>query len=573
MDPKRFTSLLLALVITLTCFGCSRKDPVPEETAPTISTYTASAEGRNGPVKVEVSFEDQRILSVTVTEHQETQGISDPAIQQLPAKIVENQSIAVDVVSGATITSEAILDAVKQCITSAGYSVENYSAKIEKPATTQQLSCDVVVVGAGAAGLSAAVTASEAGADVIVLEKMAAIGGTTAMSGGAVTMVSTDPASDDLKRDGLVKALQDSGSPYFNLELAEKYVDTANEKVEWLKSLGYINNVVEGYNSDTFPFTFTISFGGASGFMMGGGSYITQSLAETAQKNGAQILTDTPAIELLTDDSGKISGVIAVSRDNVTYEIDTKAVILAAGGFVNNPDMVKEYVQVQDYQMAGCAGNTGDGISMAKDLGAKIEISGIDLYTALDIYMLEIDNCLMLDNLGHRFTNERNNYVQIGDCLVESQSKTGSRSYWIVTEESLGMEEEISCADIAAVAAAIGADKDVVEATFVHYNEGKGQMDSDFGKPAEYMNGITMEGPYFLTPNDLLADTTKGGLAINSSIEVLNENGDVIPGLYAAGDISSQVLYGLNYPTCGGFIGYAVFSGRIAGENAAAYCK
>ena len=178
---KKDRLLSLALVVSMALAGCGPKQTESEGA----KTYTGSAQGNNGPVKVEVVVENGGVNAVTVTEHGETPGICDAAIETIPAAIVAGQTLNVEAVSGATNTSKAILAAVEDCVKQAGGDVEALTGPIQGGSEKKEESrtADIVIVGSGIAGLSAALSAAETGADVVVLEKMATTGGTTALSG------------------------------------------------------------------------------------------------------------------------------------------------------------------------------------------------------------------------------------------------------------------------------------------------------------------------------------------------------------------------------------------------------
>ena len=183
---KKTLALLAAFVLAVSLSATAFA-----QTAMTPGTYTQTAPGHNGDLTVEVVLEADRIVSVTVTDHQETTGIADAPLERIPQEIVENQTLAVDEVTGATFTSKAILDAVAAAVKEAGGDPEAFKTAAEAPeAAAQQepieMACDVVVVGAGGAGLAAAAAAHQGGASVIVLEKLAAVGGSTARSGGGI---------------------------------------------------------------------------------------------------------------------------------------------------------------------------------------------------------------------------------------------------------------------------------------------------------------------------------------------------------------------------------------------------
>lgn len=192
MKKAKLAALSLCAVLLLSSCGSpaakETNPPAPQEGAYVAGTYEASADGRNGPVKVSVTFTADAIEEVKIVEHAESNGISDPAISGIPESIVTYQSLGVDVVSGATITSEAILAAVAACVEQAGGDVEALKAVPAgegEAETLQNATVDVLVVGGGGAGLSAALSAAQNGASVILVEKLPALGGNTYRCGGA----------------------------------------------------------------------------------------------------------------------------------------------------------------------------------------------------------------------------------------------------------------------------------------------------------------------------------------------------------------------------------------------------
>ena len=183
---KKLVAALLSVLMVMSLSACSSQ---PTGTATyTAGTYTGTGAGRNGDITVEVVFTDDAIKSVTITDHAETGGISDPAINTIPEAIVKSQSLGVDAVTGATLTSNGIIDAVADAVEQAGGDVEALKAVVVEKTAGEAIeeTVDVVIVGAGGAGMAAAASALENGATVIVLEKTAAIGGNTLASGMAM---------------------------------------------------------------------------------------------------------------------------------------------------------------------------------------------------------------------------------------------------------------------------------------------------------------------------------------------------------------------------------------------------
>ena len=569
---KRLATIILALTLAIA---------VP--CVPALAeNYTATVDGRNAPLTVEVGIENGKIDSVVIVSESETPEFASEALKTIPARIMESQSIAVDCVTGATITSRAIIAAVTSCIEQAGLDVTSFSVAPEKPEvikTEVQLETDVLIIGGGGSGLAAASEASANGARVIVLEKQDKLGGSTAMSAGAMLGFSTDKDSDALNLDE-VKALfatySENSSEHFDKEISDDFLSKLNDSIQWTIDKGYVTNTNSGYASFTrldpddanTYFKHVLVQGGAEGFAMLAGTGLTDVLAADAQKNGATIINGTAATRLLTDENGNVCGSVAESKDSV-YTITTKSVILATGGWGANLEMSQAIWPTANLAWWGTPGNTGDGIIMAKAVGAKVEMDSNCLCTSYDISSLGATTGLILNDKGERFGDESYSFYEFTMNYVRDEKQT-TNDMWIVLEKDSTIVPGVRCDTIADVANLIGTDEANVRATFARYNELAGKEDVDFGKDASLMNGITMDGPYYLVEDVLWASQTNGGVDVNNAMQVLREDGSVINGLYAVGEMSNQTVFGKVYPTCGGSVNYCVYSGRIAGADAAA---
>ena len=544
-------------------------------------SYTASADGQNGPVVVEVDIEDGKITSITVTDQAETPELGGVVVENLPAQIVAQQSIAVDSMSGATVTSEAIKAAVADCLTQAGLDVAAFSTTPEQTVvekTEADLTTDVLIIGAGGSGLAAAVQASADGAQVLVLEKQDKIGGSTAMSAGGMLGFSEDEDAEAMDLDE-VKALfamySGESSENFDQEISDDFLSKLNETAQWAIDLGYVHNVNEAYPMFTRPVkddrnsygTHVLVQGGEEGFGMFQGTLLTDTMAQAAEANGATIMTGTAATELITDAEGNVTGAKAESADTV-YTIEAKSVILATGGWGANLEMSKELWPSANLAWWGTPGDTGDGIVMAKAIGAKVEMESNCLCVSYDVASLGAETGLILNDRGERMADESYSFYELAMYYVRDE-KQDSNDMWIVLEQDSPVVPGIKCDTIADVAATIGCDENTVRATFERYNELAGKEDVDFGKDADLMNGITMDGPYYLVENIYWASQTNGGVDVNPTMQVLRDDGSVIGNLYAVGEMSNQTVFGKVYPTCGGSVNYCVYSGRIAGADAA----
>lgn len=364
---RRISAILLCIVLVLSLAACNKQESKSVYKA---GTYTASANGKNGEVKVEAVFTGDKIQSVKILEHKETEGIADAPVKNIPEKIVSDQSLAVDTVSGATITSQAILTAVEDCVKQAGGDVD--SLKTAKVSATsekvEEVSYDVVVVGAGAAGSSAALAASEGTDSVLLLEKTASPMGAGTLAGGMFAAESSlqKEAGKTVDKNWLFDEYMKASAGYMNSVLVRTIIDESSETVDWLIENGMQLNLVDAGSGFSFA-----NVGRPStlhGYNEGGMAAITKLIKEFEGNNGT-VMFSTPASELITDASGNVTGVIATKEDGSKLKVNAKAVIIATGGFGGNQEMLKE--QFGDkYTIGEVASCTGDGIKMAWSAGA-----------------------------------------------------------------------------------------------------------------------------------------------------------------------------------------------------------
>ncbi len=386
--------------------------------------YTAQAKGNNGDVKVEVEFSPDAIVKVTVTDHQETPGLSDPAIEKIPQRIVDGQTLNVDAVSGATNTSNAILEAVADCVTQAGGDAEGLKAKEAQSNTAvEEMDADVVVVGGGASGSGAALAAAGKGAKVVLLEKAAGVSGAGTMAGVMFADHSSlqKEAGKEVDTQWLYDQYITDSNYNANAALVTKVISESSATVEWLMENGVRLTLLDAgygaqYNHKGMPTT-------AHGYADGGSAAI-QTLHQRIEELGGQVLYETPGEELLFDAQGKVAGVAARKADGTTLNIHAKSVILATGGFGGNKEMMEEYFgEKAGTGLVGTA--TGDGLKMAWSAGAAEHGSHVAQWFGMKydgakskempngtgrLTELVRNPLLFVDKYGNRFGNEEEAY-------------------------------------------------------------------------------------------------------------------------------------------------------------------
>lgn len=550
----------------------------------TAGTYTASAQGNNGPVEVSVTFDGDKITEVTVTNHAETAGIAEAPVEKIPAAIVAGQTLNVDTVSGATMTSNAILAAVADCVLQAGGDVEALKAAESTAAVAEdeEITYDVVVLGSGAAGLAAAAEAADAGASVVLMEKLSRLGGNTLISGGLVYATGTsfqkeagvEDSVEALVEYWLTRAEGNADEAMLTL-VAEK----SSETIDWL-----MNNGVEltgPTTSGTSPVPRMQSAGSGSGIVL--------PLSKAVEDRGVKIYTDTAAQTLLTDETGAVIGVEALAADgHKITAYANRGVIIATGGYDVSEEMKAKYApSIAGSYSYSSPGNVGDGINMAIAVGAdtvfkdgSIGFRGIrEVFSFASPLDAQIWNpYLYVDAKGARFVNEASDYPIFHSAMVNN----GSDHFFLIYDAATANAEVLDPAveegfafkadSIEALAEAAGMDVETFSATVSRYNELAGKEDADFGKAAALMTGIG-EGPYYALKVVPATIGSMGGIKTDLSTQVLNAEGAVIPGLYAAGAVANGDFFYKEYPASGTSIQMCLTMGRIAGANAAARAK
>ncbi|WP_246169646.1 FAD-dependent oxidoreductase [Alkalibaculum sporogenes] len=422
MKMKKMLVILLCVAMIFTLAACQTQESKAEYK---VGNYTASATGKNGPIKIETMFAKDKIESIKIIEHKETEGYADGALESIPSKIVSEQTLAIDTVSGATFTSNAILEAVEDCIVQAGGDVAALKVEKKESVTTkvEEVDYDVVVVGAGAAGTSAALAASEKSDKVLLLEKTANPMGAGTLAGGMFAAESSlqKKAGKTVSKEWLYEEYMKSSSGYMNSVLVRKIIDESSETVNWLIKNGMELNLIDAgvglsYENVGRPATL-------HGYNEGGTVAITKLIKKFEDNKGTTMFA-TPATELIKDDSGKITGVVATKEDGSKLKINAKAVVIATGGFGGNIEMLKEQIG-NKYTQGQVASSTGDGIKMAwsagadeygsqathyfaqtftpEEFGALIESAGEGFYSLTDFTLYPH---LRVNTLGQRFSDE-----------------------------------------------------------------------------------------------------------------------------------------------------------------------
>lgn len=458
--------------------------------------------------------------------------------------------------------------------------------------TSNVIETDVVVVGAGGAGLSAAINAAYEGASVVLLEKTAAVGGSTLYSGGAMTR----PATTEEVQEGyyteeeLVQKWYDTTQGNGDLSLIKKIGSMASETIKWVESLGipYYKAATTYEGSGFILFAPTVSDTGALSFM--GAQPLIDGFVAEAEKQGVTTYLSTAATALTVNEQGEVNGVVAVDAEGNEIRYSAKSVVLATGGFTNNLEIIKENNETlynilidNNIMVTGGAGSTGDAIAMATEVGADTLFEG-DLCNGGG-YQTAVFNAynpapLFVTEEGTRFVDENTFYGLLYRALMNN-IEAGHKSYVIADANHSGEACETAVSEgkmvkadtLEELATLIGIDPEGLKETVANYNElCENGEDTEFGKPSRLLTALET-GPYYAAEVLPYVLGTFGGLYINEEAQIMGTDGNPIVNLYGAGDCANAKFFYNDYPYSGTCVQFAITSGRIAGTNAAKNAK
>ena len=628
------TKILLALILIMGIIvGCSNNSN--DKTKMTAGTYTVTKSGYGGDIEVEVKVSTTKIESITVIKSSETAAIGDSAMESLTNVIIDKQTIEVDAITGATITSNAFISAIEDALIQAGANIDDFKTTIarENEGKIIEIDTDVVVIGAGGAGVSASVTAADEGANVILLEKTAIPGGTTANGGGFF-------AADSNKAQEIGHEALDIAyifEKYMNemdwkadANMVQKFLETSKTTADWLEEKGVVfykaaDAVQQTHAEGTNGYHKYIDFTATS-----------DTFAKIIDNTeNLTVYYETPATKLIINDKNEVIGVEAQQKDGSTLKVNAKSVVIATGGFVGNLEMVKEALNGTTVNASGFNSNVGDGILMASDIGAatrsmsamvthtlKVEASSnvTGEYESRDLMnatgpIAYLPMSVWLNAQGVRIANEDLIYdralssnaimthgdfawflytedmlkaieqggasaarmqeaVAMGPFAEYTPMEIGWNNLLTIIEDMSDDELLVKANSLDELANKTGMDKETLIKTMNLYNtDAKNGVDSKYGKRKEHMVEMS-EGPYYaikVTINNL---STVGGLRINNDFNVVfndSENGFTpIKNLFAAGSDASAI-YADHYAHTieGAAQGWAYTSGRLAGASAA----
>jgi len=592
--------------------------------------FSGSAMGIGGDVVVTLTLENGVIVGCTATGDGETPGIGQVVIDTFPAQVAESGSIAVDALAGATVTSTAFAKAAAAALEEAGLNPEDYMTAIESKVVSmgdRVIEADVVVVGAGGAGMTAAITAADEGATVVIVESQAMVGGNSIRSTGGMNAAATEYQQSNTfeQAAGVEKMLASAENYADNAAITELAAIVAQQWADYQANPeGYFDSVElmqldtliggKGLNDPELVKTLcentadaiewltendiilhnVASFGGASvkrihrpvndeGKVVSVGAYVVPRLEQNCNDRGIQIILNT-TVDTIIMDNGVAVGVSGVDANGDTVTVNAKAVILATGGFGANLDMVVSYKpSLAGFVTTNAAGIQGQGLVMAQAVGAgTVDLDQIQIHPtvvqtngALITEGLRGDGAILVNINGERFIDE----VGTRDVVSAAEiAQPESYSYLIVDQRMVDASSVIqgyinkgytvSGETYEALADALGMDAATFANTMETWNGYVAEKnDPDFGR-VSFANPLDT-APYYAIKVTAGIHHCMGGIKIDSAAEVLTDAGDVIPGLFAAGEVTGGV-HGGNRLGGNAVADFTVF-GRIAGASAVAY--
>lgn len=595
---KRRISLLLIFSLLLSMAACSSpavsdetstaedttaaiETPTAEETVKlTPGTYQATAQGRAGAITVEVTVDETSILSVNVIENNDTDTISDYAIAKVTKDIVDYQTVEVDIVSGATLSSFGVRLAASEALAQAADDISAFQVPAAYPEmTVEDATCDVVVVGAGAAGMIAAIKAYEGNANVILVEKQGILGGGDAMfassslGGGGGSVVESLKIENHTEEDYLNYLVGKATSKNIPVHMPSltAYSMLSGDAVDFYISLG----VPFGKYTES-SFSNKTTDGSAPG------THVIRCLGEKMDSLGVDYRLNTRATSIVMED-GIAKGVV-VSTEYGEYTIHADAVILATGGFGANDDLVQQYApQWVGLPSTGSVAATGDGILMAQEVGA--DVWNMDQTKANNLCHVAANgatvslatlqnNIVLVNKEGQRFIKENTSSI---NAKSQAELEQTDQEVYAIFDSSkmdstalLQSYNELGYFLSGNTYEELAAKMDINQEAFLATMDRYHQYCTD-GEDLEFgadLKETLQDAPYYAVLVTPSMQSTYGGVKTDENACVISTEGNVIPGLYAAGAVSGHGCFGNEV---GNGLTIASTFGMIAGQSALDY--
>lgn len=576
---KKLLTWFLALCMTVSIGSCAIAQA---DSAYQAGTYTSTQFGMGGYFDVCVTFSDDEIVSIDASDNKETLMVGTEAIRILTDRVLTFQSLDLDAISGATYSSYAFIAGVKDCVKQAGGDVE---ALTQVPVTVDTYTddsheADIIIVGAGQAGITAALSAKDNGGDVILLEQKAYVGGNSVMSTGTFIFGGTSiQAGLDIEDDAdtfEAWANENSGNDKDPVQV-KMVAQNGQNLIDYYETLGV------GFNTKKVNATDNSKVNRGHAASPNIGTMMTV-LRDQLEAKGVDVRYNTHADGLITDESGAVIGVTATDYEGNTTAYYGKHIVLATGGWGANHDMIVENWG-EDYTNIVYGGATGmDGamlnaaVAMGADttdmddvhIDATFEVTrGITITTNL------LRNCggILVRTDGTRFADEPTSHCEVAAAVIH---ELGDAYYYEIVDSSMFEYSEAVTAKansyvnmgltkqydtVEDMAAGIGVDVAVLKSTIDAYNAAaRGEAEDPFGRTTF---ADELQAPYYVLKVANGVACTTGGLKINERLQVLDTNGSVISGLYGIGETTGG--YRIHY-VGGDSLSHSAITGMLIGQ-------
>ena len=599
---KKYKSLSIALAMAMALSACGNtatkpkdqtKEKVQQETKETENKtdlkalsgeFEGSAKGYGGDINVKVTMENGVITAIDV-DQKETGAVGGAGIERIKEEVIAKNTTDLDNISGATISSAAFLSAVKNAIKEVGADPEDLVAKESKDERQTEITTDTVIVGAGGAGLSAAIQMAQDGKKVTIVEKAGITGGNSSLASGGMNAAETKLQKEEGIPDTVETFVADTmkgGHDKNNKELVEKMAAESSEAVDWLEELGAPLKQLKFSGGQTEMRTHApINDEGKS---IPVGNYLVQKLTAKAKELGVDIIYDARCEKVLMKD-GKAVGIEAAYKDGEKLTVNADAVIVATGGFGSNQEMVEKYnPDLKGYVSTNAKSIEGDAVGFLEEVGANfIDMDQIQIHPtvvqkdgSLISEGLRGEGAILVNQDGKRFVNE----LQTRDFVSKEILSQKEPSAWLIVDQSM-MDQSATiakyfdkglltkCDDYKALAELIGTDEETIKETIENWIETvKNNEDKEFGREGmDQTRSDLSVAPYYAVQISPGIHHTMGGVEVNTNSEVLDKDGNPIPGLYAAGEVTGGI-HGANR-----LGGNAVTDIVVFGRNAAKHAE
>ena len=565
---KRVLAAAMTIVMIGALVGCKNSS------AEGGNTYKKEVDGHNGKIVLEVKVEGENITDISVVEHSETVGISDEAINGIPKQIVENQSLAIDTISGATVSSNAILKGVEEALIEAGLDIE--SLKTKKSETTELKQgeteeTNIVIVGAGVAGLMAGLELTNNHSDInfIIVEKLPVMGGSLPMTGGAV--IGTDSVKHEeegkvVDASEIANYLNENSAEEINTELAENTFELSGSTLNLLYDMEapFQENlkVSAPYNDNIYAI-----------WADGTGADLQKMFNEKIPQYNMDLRFDTTATELIVE-SDVVKGIVVKDKEK-EYKIMADKVIMATGGFGSNKEMVNEYdPEYADGVIQANGGATGDGIKMTEQFNVPLVGDGTMGTIVAEDGSALLNSTFIVDMQGNRFTMETHAKYVLQHDLVRKADGKGVVIVDSTYEDKDGLTKAIESGlvkefnSLEELSEGMGLNKENLLAQVDSYNKAvENGVNPEFDLPVEKAKPLT-EAPYYAQVTIPRTFGTITGLKISGNTQVLNDKDEKIANLFAVGELTAGNAISTKYPGAGFGLAYAMNSGRLAAIEA-----